>query len=181
MCHKFKLSAAPDQSLFPDHTEVFDVEKTMLGGAAVDDEGAWDEFAPDSAPPAFDTVLYSYLRKRSQGEFHAYGLTTVKVLTSGQVVQTKCILTPQMYSTLLATRKDASRHVVRQRRYCFRSDHQSFHVSHWLSPEPHAGAWFVVAQCEAEPSVPAFLEVGPELTSLPSGGNEFSFRAMSLK
>ena len=32
-------------------------------------------------------VLYSFIRKRSQGGFHAYGLTTVKILDSGQKVE----------------------------------------------------------------------------------------------
>ena len=34
-------------------------------------------------------VLYSFIRKRSQGGFHAYGLTTVKVLKNGQKVEVR--------------------------------------------------------------------------------------------
>lgn len=172
-CHKYKLTTAPDITQFPDHTEVFEVEKTMLGEVV-----EWDESAP---PPTTDTVLYSCVRKRSQGEFHAYGLTTVKLLTCGQTVQTKRILTPQMYSTLLATKQDTKRHVVKQRRHCFRSEHQSFHVSQWVEPHAHAGTWFVVVQCESEPKIPDYLSVGPELHSLTSSGKEYSFSEMSLK
>lgn len=35
------------------------------------------------------TVLYSFIRRRSQGEFHSYGLTTVKRLASGEKVEVK--------------------------------------------------------------------------------------------
>ena len=34
-------------------------------------------------------VLYSFIRKRSQKGFHAYGLTTVKILECGQKVEVK--------------------------------------------------------------------------------------------
>ena len=37
-------------------------------------------------------VLYSFIRRRSQGGFHAYGLTTVKMLKTGQKVEVNKIL-----------------------------------------------------------------------------------------
>jgi hypothetical protein len=34
-------------------------------------------------------ILYSFIRKRSQGGFHAYGLTTVKMMPTGQKVEVR--------------------------------------------------------------------------------------------
>lgn len=33
--------------------------------------------------------MYSFIRKRSQGGFHAYGLTNVKMMESGDVVEVR--------------------------------------------------------------------------------------------
>lgn len=33
--------------------------------------------------------MYSFIRKRSQGGFHAYGLTNVKIMESGDVVEVR--------------------------------------------------------------------------------------------
>lgn len=33
--------------------------------------------------------MYSFIRKRSQGGFHAYGLTNVKMMESGNVVEVR--------------------------------------------------------------------------------------------
>ena len=191
--HKYKLDSAPEVSAFPVHTEVFDIEKTMLSDEHEHEHEHEHEQAdsPSSSssdcpnPLAGDRILYSFLRKRSQGGFHAYGLTTVKQLSTGETVQLKCILTPHLYSTLLASRKDPYRQVVKQRRYCFRTDDQCFHVSQWLEPAcclPEGGAaWFAVIQCEAEdPVVPAYLSVGPEFGTMATQGREFSFRELSL-
>jgi hypothetical protein len=175
--YKFKLTSPPDMSQFPEHTEVFEVEKTMLSGPEDDAEDSWDA----SSSPSSDRVMYAFLRKRSQGGFHAYGLTTVKMLQSGEVVQLKCIITPHMYSTLLSTKSDPKRHVVKQRRYCFRWEHQACHVSQWLEPAAKKDLWFADIQCEAAPRVPGFLQVGPELGATASQGKEYSFREMSLK
>ena len=157
--HKYKLSRPPDVSSFPDHTEVFEIEKVML---------SCDDYKVDEAEGPHERILSSWLRKRSQGDFHAYGLTNVKQLPSGEIVQTKCIINATIYSTLLSARRDPKRHVVKERRYCFRTDHQFIHVSEWLEPSSRPHTWFVLIQCEADPIIPPFLETGPELGSTPS-------------
>ena len=60
-----------DNSLLPENdSENMDLSKT-----------------PNSAN--IGRVLYSFIRKRSQKGFHAYGLTTVKILACGQKVEVK--------------------------------------------------------------------------------------------
>jgi hypothetical protein len=64
-----------------------------------------------------EKILYSFVRKRSQGGSHAYGLTTVKLLPNGQKVELKQVITSRLYSSLVANARDNSREIVRQRRY----------------------------------------------------------------
>jgi hypothetical protein len=141
-----------------------------------------------SAVSGTEKVLYTYLRKRSQGEFHAYGLTTVKQLASGGIVHLKCIISARMYCSLVATKQDHDRHVVKQCRYCFRYQDQAFHISHQLKPEvtdtstsTSDDLWLAVIQSEAQPLLPSFLSLGPELNTTATRGDEFSFQEMSAK
>ena len=120
-------------------------------------------------------VLYSFIRRRSQGGFHAHGLTTVKQLPSGEKVELKQVISARMYN-ILASNADPSRSVVRQKRYCFQWERQSFHVYEYL--EPVGGIWTLLCQAEAEPAIPAFLDVGPELGG--SQASSFSSREISL-
>jgi predicted ATPase len=121
-------------------------------------------------------VLYSFIRRRSQGSFHAHGLTTVKQLPSGEKVELKQVISGRMYN-ILASSADPNHHIVRQKRYCFQYERQSFHIYEYI--EPVAGIWTVLCQAEAEPTIPDFLDVGPELSS--SGdGSMFSTREISL-
>lgn len=45
------------------------------------------DICPAPANDGQGTVLYSFIRRRSQAEFHSYGLTTVKRLASGEKVE----------------------------------------------------------------------------------------------
>ena len=143
--HKFVLNAPPDLSSVPG-IQVFDVEKIMLA------EGV------GALPEGGDKVLYSFIRKRSQGGFSAHGLTTVKQLPSGEQVELKQVISKRMYG-ILANSADKSRTVVRQRRFCFLWEQQSFHIYQFLAP--HEGIWLAYCQSEGEPVLPGFLSAEP--------------------
>ena len=103
-------------------------------------------------------VLYSFIRRRSQGGFHAYGLTTVKQMPSGELVELKQVISARMYK-ILSNSADATRSIVRQKRYCFQWDRQSFHIYQYL--EPVSDVWTLQCQAESEPILPEFLDVAP--------------------
>jgi hypothetical protein len=171
--HKYQILSPPDTNNFPLNTEVFDIEKILLfqnTNVTSDQEVMLND----------DRILYHAIRKRSQGDFHAYGLTTVKILSSGERVELKSIISSQMYS-LLASKNNNSHQIIKQRRYCFRWEHQAFHISQWLEPVSVSGQWFANVQSESEPLLPPFLNTGPELSSTPTKGHEFTFYEMSRK
>ena len=142
-----------------------DITVSQVSITATSEEAAEDEFV----------VLYSFIRRRSQGGFHAHGLTTVKQLPSGEKVELKQVISARMYN-ILASNADPSRSIVRQKRYCFQWERQSFHVYEYV--EPVGGIWTLLCQAEAEPAIPAFLDVGPELSG--SQASSFSSREISL-
>jgi hypothetical protein len=116
---------------------------------------------PDPNPhyPPGGRVLYSSIRKRSQGGFHAYGLTTVKQLESGQKVELKQVISARVYYMLVKTSADKKRNIIKQRRYCFLWGQQSIHISQYLSPEGYKthNLWTLLCQSENEPTLPAFI------------------------
>lgn len=162
--HKYNLVTPPNLALLP-HVQIFDVEKIMLS------DGVGSQRHANTS----DQVLYSFVRRRSQGGFHAYGLTTVKLLESGEKVELKQVISARMYS-ILSNSADPTRDVVKQRRYCFLWEQQSCHIYEYL--EPNNGIWTLLCQSEGEPILPPFINVGP---LLPSSGGEFSSREISLK
>lgn len=121
-------------------------------------------------------LLYSFIRCRSQGGFHAYGLTTVKMLPNGEKVELKQVISKRMYS-MLSNNADPARRIVRQKRYCFQWERQSFQIYEYL--EPWTGYWTVQCQAEAEPVIPEFLDVAPMPTGLLKKAS--SSRDISLK
>lgn len=123
-----------------------------------------------------DLVLYSFIRRRSLGQFHAYGLTTVKRLPSGELVELKQVITARMYA-ILSNSADPTREIVHQKRYCFQWERQSFHIYEYLAPK--AGIWVLHCQSESDPVIPPFLSVGPELSK--EEGKQFSSRHISLR
>lgn len=170
--HKFVLNRAPDFTstenivgggLYGLSLQTFDVEKIMLA----DGLGALPEAGNGGK------VLYSFIRKRSQGGFSAYGLTTVKELETGEQVELKQVISSRMYA-ILKVSADKSRTIIRQRRYCFLWEGQSFHVYQYLAPQE--GLWLVYCQCEGDPIIPEFLDVSPHVTG---EGVEFSTRELS--
>ena len=69
---KYLLKNAPDLSNLPLHHEDFEVEKVYL--ALGEDD---------------DTTIYSFVRCRSQHGLPAYGMTTARILPSGEQYVTK--------------------------------------------------------------------------------------------
>jgi len=108
-----------------------------------------------STAPDRGHVLYSFVRKRSQGGFHAYGLTTVKMTESGQKVELKQVITERVYSMLVNSSADKSRHVVRQKRYYFLWGEQSMHIYQYVTPKD--GLWVLLCQSEGNPVLPPFI------------------------
>lgn len=140
---------------------------------------SFEEAAEPEVPTATgtdDVVLYSFIRRRSLGQFHAYGLTTVKRLPTGELVELKQVITARMYA-ILSNSADPTREIVHQKRYCFQWERQSFHIYEYLSPK--AGIWVLHCQSESDPLIPPFLRVGPELTK--EEGKRFSSRHISLR
>lgn len=137
-----------------------DVGMSLEEDKAEDEEGSGDQ------------VLYSFIRKRSISGFDAYGLTTVKMLSTGEQVELKQVITKRMYQ-ILSNSADPSRDVVHQRRYCFQWERQSFHVYEYLGSR--SGIWVCLCQSESAPKIPPFLHVGPE------GSMGFSSRDISRK
>ena len=87
------------------------------GGVSVEVSSSSSSSSSSAAEGGVEKVLYSFVRKRSQGGSHAYGLTTVKLLPNGQKVELKQVITSRLYTSLVANARDNSREIVRQRRY----------------------------------------------------------------
>ncbi|CAM9723216.1 unnamed protein product, partial [Phaeothamnion confervicola] len=133
---KFVLEEWPDLAAFPVPHQEFEVEKIYLrheeeieGEGQKEQQGAGGCSSGgrcngcDDAPP---THRYSFVRKRTQNGFSAYGLTTVRQLPTRQCCETKRIIGGDEYARLVRLSADPRRHVVRQRRVSFLWRHQSF-------------------------------------------------------
>ena len=106
------------------HSSSTDTHTTSVSAAAAGGVGVSVEVSSSSSSSSsssavegsIEKVLYSFVRKRSQGGSHAYGLTTVKLLPNGQKVELKQVITSRLYTSLVANTRDNTREVVRQRR-----------------------------------------------------------------
>jgi len=138
------LIQRPDISALPG-VEVFDVEKIILaksfsveGNQDVSAEEEEEQESTEGTRPA-GKVLYSFIRKRSQNMSHSYGLTTVKKLENGEVVELKNVITSRVYDFLKRTASDKTRHVMLQKRYYFLWNKQSFQLyEHLFENVPEA-------------------------------------------
>ncbi len=129
--------------------EMFVVEKIILKNSF-----RYDHASPQGPK---STHQYSFLRKRSQGKLHSYGLTSVAKLDSdGTKVELKKIIDRRMYQALANTQACEDRHILRQNRYCFLWEHQSFTVIEQTFPNP---LWILQIQCEGEPRMLSALKV----------------------
>jgi hypothetical protein len=140
--------------------QVFEVEKIILDNElfSVDKQLA---VSGQQHPQRRGIVLYSFIRKRSQGTFHSYALTTVKKLDSGEQVELKQVITGRMYS-LFSIYADKERQIVKQRRYYFLYEQQSFHIYEYIAPEN--GLWTLQCQSQLQsPKLPPALKVSISL------------------
>jgi predicted ATPase len=129
--------------------EMFVVEKIILKNSF-----RYDHASPQGSK---STHQYSFLRKRSQGKLHSYGLTSVAKLDSdGTKVELKKIIDRRMYQALANTQACEDRYILRQNRYCFLWEHQSFTVIEQTFPNP---LWILQIQCEGEPRMLSALKV----------------------
>lgn len=189
--HKFVLAGPPDFSLLPFEMHVFEVEKVMLS----------ESFRLDAALPSTDAMqaiaslkeqngsssnlngteareLYSFVRRRTQGKMQSFGLTTVKrFAATGEKMELKQVISNRMYN-LLARSSDKTRHVVRQRRYCFLYLQQSFQIIEYLNPQ--INLWILRVQCEGEPKLPPD-EYGLKVRPWDQDHEDFSSYSLSLK
>ncbi len=154
----------PELSNLP-NVQIFDVELIFLLNDANDDQESKRQ------------ILYSFIRKRSQGGMHAYGITNVIKLENGEKAELKQVISAREY-TALSKLKDPQRYVLRQKRYCFLWEKQSFHIYEYLSPESLVGKLFLFCQSEGEPILPPFLSVGKEIHK--ETGESASSRVLSL-
>ena len=69
----------------------------------------------DSVQPR-NKVLYSFIRKRSQNKSHSCGLTTVKQLVNGEVVELKNVISNKVYEFLKRSAADPTRCIINQKR-----------------------------------------------------------------
>ena len=164
--------AKPDLSELPDNYMCFDVEKVMLKESfrtdsltshkTTDDAAAAPPDAPSTRPTGFgrhDDVgreLHSFLRKRTQGKQSAYAMTTLRILPSGEKIELKQNLSKRMYYLLRDSYKDPRRHVLRQRRYFFLHEKQSFQLIESVFPAD--GLWTMRIQSNDDaPALPQWL------------------------
>ena len=121
------------------NVQVFDVEKVVLASTysqqSLSQCDSDSELIYDETDEALLTggssggkVLYSFIRKRSQNKSHSYGLTTVKQLDNGEIVELKNVITARVYGFLKRTSADPTRHIMLQKRYYFLWNKQSFQL-----------------------------------------------------
>ena len=60
---------------------------SLTDESAITSSSSTEEDDARTPPSKEGKLLYSFIRKRSQGTMHAYGLTTVRVLDNGQQVE----------------------------------------------------------------------------------------------
>jgi len=182
--HKFILSGKPNFALLP-NVQIFDVEKIMLSASfkgletspSMSEDGflAMASLKEPRNPPTQaeeSQELYSFVRKRTIGKLHSYGLTTVKRYSSNsEKMELKQVINSRMYN-LLGRSSDKKRDVVRQRRYCFLWQQQSFQIIEYTSPV--VDFWILRVQCEGEPVLPP-----PEFGLATKPWDESEIEAMS--
>jgi predicted ATPase len=192
---KFEIKSVPEvgSDMWPEglRVQVFDIEKVYLttgdreakptvdaspppppsSGAAAAAEGGGA--SADTADSGHES--YSFVRRRGPaGSTKAVFQQTTVLLSSGQRIETKRILTSRDYGYAVAQRADPTRHVVVQRRLTFIWRDQSFQIHQYTSPHHVAG--LAVLHCNAiehaagadskgaaKLELPPFLDVGAKL------------------
>jgi CYTH domain-containing protein len=113
--------------------------------------------------PSNARELYSVIRKRSQGNLHVYGITTYMLDDHHKKIEVKRRITKGVYELLLRS-ADPNRNQIKQRRYCFVWEKQSFNLDEYIYPFPGLFILRVNSNGDTEPKIPPFLKVGQECT-----------------
>jgi len=179
---KYLLREVPSMENFPSAFQEFEVTKTYLRAietkhfegkssdnlqALAGEEAAgvgetpsklYRNFtkAKDKAP-----VDYSFVRRRKQGGLSVYQLTIVKTAPNGKRIEMKRMITKREYKSLVALDADPNRNVLRQKRYSFLWQTQSFQIHVFTHPIDHVA----VLHCQAETEdieLPPFLQIFSE-------------------
>ena len=156
--HKYSLKSLPDLSGV--QTQEFIIEKIMLKN---DEKNAHlTSSSPMSGLRKREEgnypLLYRFIRKRSQGSMHAYGITSVYQHPNGQEVELKQIIDRRVYRQMLSL-ADPERSKIIQRRSYFLYEKQSFYVNEFLSPASEKGRAFIICQSENTPMLPPFVKI----------------------
>ena len=156
--HKYSLKALPDLSGI--QLQEFMIEKVMLKN---DDQNAvLTSSSPSSVLRKGNMgdypLLYRFIRKRSQGSMHAYGITSVYEHPNGQEVELKQIINHRVYRQMLSL-ADPERSKIIQKRSYFLYEKQSFYVNEFVSPASEKGRAFLICQSEGPPILPPFVEI----------------------
>ena len=175
--HKFILLQPPIIGLIPELSS-FDVRKVVLKQRFRSNsmDNLVDSSEADNATSPNASELYSVIRKRSQGNLHAYGITTYMLDDHHKKIEVKRRITKGVYE-LLSRSADPNRHQIRQRRYCFVWDKQSFNLDEYLYPFPGLFILRVTSNGNTQPKIPPFLSVGQEVTD----SHQLSSYQLSLK
>lgn len=163
---------------FPINYQVFDVEKVMMSDKfrSSNSSIAGDHSPSDTHKSLDRKELYSFLRRRSQGNMHSYAITTVEQLPSGEVVELKQNITRRVYDQLSKVNACKDRNKIIETRYSFLWEKQSFTMIENIVPRE--GLWTMRIQCEGEPKIPPFLKVIKEIKE---DDKEYSSYNVSLK
>uniref|UniRef100_A0A7S2R796 NadR/Ttd14 AAA domain-containing protein n=1 Tax=Rhizochromulina marina TaxID=1034831 RepID=A0A7S2R796_9STRA len=187
---KFLLSSASTEA-FPavlrdtlgaDAVQVFEVEKIYVlhqPQAAVSlrpSQAAASTFASEP-----ETVLqYSFIRRRTQDGFSAYGHTLVKRHPTGERVEVKRILNRREYNWMKNMYADPSRHVVVQRRHFFLWEGRTYSIHQYVQPRNDLAILHCQASQaaqDAEVRIPPFVTVEAPLDE----DGDFSAFRISLR
>ena len=128
--HKYILHEAPDFSSVMETVQEFTIEKVILANEPMSGD-VLNTMSGSSFP-----LLYRFVRKRSQGSMHAYGMTSVYQQDDGKELELKQIIPPRVYRQMLGL-ADPSRHKIIQKRSYFLWGKQSFYVNEYQAPVRH--------------------------------------------
>ena len=155
--HKYSLKSIPDLSCV--QLQEFMIEKIMLKNDVKDS-------MTSSSPSTISRkgvagnypLLYRFIRKRSQGSMHAYGITSIYEHPNGQEVELKQIINPRVYRQMLSLADPARSKIIQKRSY-FLYEKQSFYVNEFISPASEKGRAFLICQSEGTPMLPPFVDI----------------------
>ena len=124
--HKYILHAVPDFSDV-ENVQEFMIEKVILAN----DPNSGDVL--NSMSGSSYPLMYRFIRKRTQGSMHAYGMTSVYQQDDGKELELKQIIAPRVYRQMLGL-ADPNRHKIIQKRSYFLWEKQSLYVNEYIAP-----------------------------------------------